>query len=83
MGNEEIIEITHSKKTMASFAFETFMSEFLWMAFSAFAFFYYETEIGLNVLLIGLVFVIYAIWSAVNDPLIGFFHNFHYSFDIR
>jgi GPH family glycoside/pentoside/hexuronide:cation symporter len=79
MENEEI-EITHSKKTMASFAFGTFMNEFLWMAFSAFAFFYYEAEIGLNVLLIGLAFIIYAIWNAVNDPLIGFLTNRPFKF---
>ena len=74
------IEIIHSKRTMISFAFGTFMSEFLWMAFSAFAFFYYETEIGLNVLLIGLAFIIYAIWNAVNDPLIGFLTNRPFKF---
>ena len=53
----QALEITHSKRTMASFAFGTFMNEFLWMAFSAFAFFYYETEIGLDVMLVGLAFV--------------------------
>jgi GPH family glycoside/pentoside/hexuronide:cation symporter len=76
----QTIEIKHSKRTMISFAFGTFMSEFLWMAFSAYAFFYYETEIGLNVLLIGLAFIIYAIWNAVNDPLIGFLTNRPFKF---
>jgi GPH family glycoside/pentoside/hexuronide:cation symporter len=66
------LEIKHPKKIMASFAFGTFMNEFLWMAFSAFAFFFYEGEIGLNVLIVGLAFIIYAIWNAVNDPLFGF-----------
>ena len=66
------IEITHSKKSMASFACGTFLNEFLMMAFFAFSFFYYESEIGLNVWLVGLGYVIYAIWNAVNDPLVGY-----------
>ena len=71
MENNEI-EITHSKKSMASFACGTFLNEFIMMAFFAFSFFYYEAEIGLNVWLVGLGYVIYAIWNAVNDPLVGY-----------
>ncbi|MFX0070897.1 MAG: MFS transporter [Candidatus Hermodarchaeota archaeon] len=74
------IEIKHSKGTMISFAFGTFMNEFLWMAFSAFTFFFYETEVGLNVLYVGIAFVIYAIWNAVNDPLIGYLTNRPFKF---
>jgi GPH family glycoside/pentoside/hexuronide:cation symporter len=66
------LEIKHPKRIMASFAFGTFMNEFLWMAFSAFAFFFYEGEIGLDVVMVGLAFIIYGIWNAINDPLIGF-----------
>ena len=36
-------------------------------------FYFYEVEIGLNVVLIGLAFVIFAIWNMINDPLIGYF----------
>ncbi len=43
MENNEI-EITHSKKNMASFSFGAFINEFLTMAFSAYAYFYYETD---------------------------------------
>ncbi|MHA1718055.1 MAG: MFS transporter [Promethearchaeota archaeon] len=33
---------------------------------------FYETEIGLNIWYVTFGYVIYAIWNAVNDPLIGF-----------
>jgi len=36
-------------------------------------FYFYEVEIGLNVVLIGIAFVIFAIWNMINDPLIGYF----------
>ncbi|MHA1105018.1 MAG: MFS transporter, partial [Promethearchaeota archaeon] len=41
------------------------------MAFIAFGFYFYEGEIGLNVWITGLAYIIFAIWNAVNDPLVG------------
>ncbi len=35
-------------------------------------FHYYEVELGLSVALLGLAFIIFAIWNMINDPLIGF-----------
>ena len=66
------IEVSHSKKEMASFGFGLATMQFLRMAFTAFGFFFYEAEIGLNVWLVGLGFIIFAIWNAVNDPLVGY-----------
>jgi GPH family glycoside/pentoside/hexuronide:cation symporter len=68
----EGVEVFHSRKSIISYSFGAFISEFLAMAFSAYAYFYYETEVGLNSLLCGLAFIIYAVWNAVNDPLIGY-----------
>jgi len=65
-------EIYHSRKSIASYSFGAFINEFLSMAFSAYAYFYYETEIGLSSLLCGFGFIIYAIWNAFNDPLVGY-----------
>ena len=45
----ETIEIKHSKKSMVSYGFGSYISEFFGMAFGAYVFFYYETVIGLNV----------------------------------
>jgi GPH family glycoside/pentoside/hexuronide:cation symporter len=66
------IERTHSKKSMASYGFAKFIEEFLAMAFGAYGFFFYETEIGLNVWLVGFGFITFAVWNAVNDPIVGF-----------
>ena len=68
----ETIEIKHSKKSMVSYGFGAYISEFFGMAFGAYVFFYYETVIGLNVWLTSIGFIIFALWNAVNDPLIGF-----------
>lgn len=39
---------------------------------SAILFYYFEVEIGLPVALLGLAFIIFAIWNMVNDPLAGY-----------
>ena len=64
--------IIHSKKNMASYGCAKALNEFFNMAFMAFGFFFYETEIGLNVWYVGLGFVVFAIWNAINDPLVGY-----------
>jgi GPH family glycoside/pentoside/hexuronide:cation symporter len=69
--NKEIV-IRHSKKNMASYGFGIMSREFIQMAFNVLVFFYYEVEIGLNVWLIGLGLVIFAIYNAINDPLLGY-----------
>ena len=68
-------EITHSKKNMASYGFAKALVEFISFAFTAFGFYYYETELGLDVLLVGLGYVIFAIYNAINDPLVGYLTN--------
>jgi GPH family glycoside/pentoside/hexuronide:cation symporter len=71
MENAEI-EIKHSKSSMASYGFGKFTNEFLNLAFGGYVFFYYETEIGLNVWLTALGYIIFAIWNAINDPFLGY-----------
>ncbi len=76
ISNEEQVKSTKDKKNssliMASFGCGVFLSEFFNAAAGAFGFFYYETEVGLNVWLVSLAFSLYAIWNAINDPLIGY-----------
>ncbi len=55
---------------MADFNFEIFNG-----IYGAFFFIFWETEIGLNVWLVALAYTIYAIWNAVNDPLVGYFED--------
>ena len=57
----------HSKKIMISYNFGSLSREFIAMAFNILVFFYYEVEIGLNVWLIALGLVLFAIYNAIND----------------
>ncbi len=72
--------IQHSKLNMASYGFGKFLNEFIEMAFTSFYFFFYERAVGLNTVLVGVAFTIYAIWNAVNDPIVGYFTNRPYKF---
>ncbi|HWR12021.1 MAG TPA: MFS transporter [Rectinemataceae bacterium] len=58
--------------TMASYGTGKFLAEFLTGAFASLVFKYYETEIGLPAGLVALAIVLYSVWNALNDPLIGF-----------
>jgi GPH family glycoside/pentoside/hexuronide:cation symporter len=40
--------------------------------FNTYVFYYYEVELGLPVALLGLAFVIFAVWNMINDPLVGY-----------
>jgi GPH family glycoside/pentoside/hexuronide:cation symporter len=64
--------IRHSKKEMVSFNTASLPIELIQGVLSLLIFFFYEAEIGLNSLLVGLGIAIYAIWDAFNDPLIGY-----------
>ena len=52
-------------------AYQTF-SQWITGAFGLYVFFFYEVEIGLNVGIAAFALIIYSIWNAVNDPLIGY-----------
>lgn len=80
MNNNEINAITHSKKNMASYGFAKALVEFINFGFTAFGFYFYVSEIGLNVLLVGLGYVIFAIYNAINDPLVGYLTNKPFKF---
>ncbi|TFG14943.1 MAG: MFS transporter [Promethearchaeota archaeon] len=79
MKNENF-EITHSKSNMTSYGFASMSREFIQIAFNTYVFFYYEAEIGLNVWLIGIGLIIFAIYNAINDPLIGYLTNRPFKF---
>ncbi len=74
------IQIKHSKVGMASYGFNSFSRELLRIAFTSFSFFFYESELGLNVWLIGLAFVLFAIYNMFNDPFIGYLTNRPFKF---
>lgn len=66
-----------STKEMISYGLGKFQSEFFLQAFGVVVFKYYETEVKLAPLLTALGLIIYSIWNAVNDPLIGFLTEKH------
>ena len=35
-------------------------------------FYYYQVELGLSVVLVGVAYIIFALWNMVNDPLLGY-----------
>lgn len=78
--SNEIIEVKHSKLNMASYGFGKYLVEFLNMAFGAWAYFFYESEIGLESWIVGLGFIIFALWNMFNDPLLGHLTNRPFKF---
>jgi len=78
MGERTAIE--HSKLNMASYGFGKFLTEFMEMAFTVWLYFFYVRTIGVDSLIIGLAVVVYAIWNAVNDPLVGYLTNKPFKF---
>ena len=60
---------------MASYGVGKFLAEFLTGAFGAVVFKYYETEIGLSAGYAAVATIIYSLWNAVNDPVIGYVTN--------
>ena len=57
---------------MASYGVGKFQAEFFTGAFGALVFFYFEAKLGLATWMVTLAIVIYSLWNAINDPIIGF-----------
>ncbi|MCQ2165325.1 MAG: MFS transporter [Bacteroidales bacterium] len=60
-----------SSGVMMSYGVGRFLAEFLTGAYGIMAFFFYEKEMGLPAIYPTVATIIYSIWNAVNDPLIG------------
>jgi len=61
-----------SKGKMLSYGLAPFLANLTGASYNMLVFYYYEVELGLSIVLVGLSYVIYAIWNMVNDPLTGF-----------
>jgi len=61
-----------SKGKILSYGMAPFISNMTVASYNMLVFYYYEVELGLSIALVGLSYVIYAIWNMLNDPLIGF-----------
>ncbi|MFX0072285.1 MAG: MFS transporter [Candidatus Hermodarchaeota archaeon] len=69
---QEFPEIIHSNLNIYSYGVGEFIYQVFSIAFGAYVFYFYEAEIGLNSWLVALGFILYAIWNAINDPIVGF-----------
>jgi GPH family glycoside/pentoside/hexuronide:cation symporter len=69
---DEIPDILHSNKNIFSYGLGEFIMQTFSIAFGAYVFYFYEAEIGLESWLVAFGFIIYAIWNAINDPLVGY-----------
>jgi len=72
-----------SGKKMASWAFGDIIGYYLGTAYGTFIFFFYEVEVGLPVVLVGIALIIFAIWNAVNDPLVGYLTDKPFKWTIK
>jgi glycoside/pentoside/hexuronide:cation symporter, GPH family len=55
-----------------SYGLGSFGLESLYTVFAGFYMFYYIDELGLAVAMVAIINVIYAIWDAADDPIVGF-----------
>ncbi len=58
---------------MASYGTGKFLAEFLTGGIASLVFKFYETEVKLPAALVAAALILYSVWNAVNDPIIGFF----------
>ncbi len=64
---------SQSTPIMISYSLGNLMSEAFFFIFGTYFYFFYEVEVGLSIWLVSLGYTIYAIWNAINDPIIGVF----------
>jgi len=69
---EEPSEPQSSTGIQISYTIGYFLTTFVGVVFDTRTFIFYETEVGLPVILILGSFIIYGIWNMINDPFIGY-----------
>ena len=73
-------DIEYSSKIYLSYSLGGFLIHFLTAAMAVRIIFFYENVLLLNIVLIGMVFVIFGFWNMINDPIIGFLSDKNYRF---
>ena len=63
----------YSNLTIASFSLFVVIQEMFNIIFGTYVFFFYETEVKLGIVYLFIGYIIYAVYNAINDPLIGYF----------
>ncbi len=70
--DEYMEDKNRSMFTLISYSVINFGSGTVSLFIMAYGLYFYEVEVGLPILLYTLAFVIFSIWDAINDPIIGF-----------
>ena len=68
-------EIKYSSKTHISYSLGSFLDQFYVASFTVRVIFFYENELFLSIILIGIAFALFGFWNMINDPLIGWFSD--------
>jgi GPH family glycoside/pentoside/hexuronide:cation symporter len=77
---KELAKKTHSTVNVVSYSFVEFIMNIFAITFGAYIFYFYEVEVGLSSWLTASGFIIYAVWNAINDPLVGYICDRPYFF---
>lgn len=73
-------EFAYSKGVHMSYGLGGFLDNFFIAAFTVRIIHYYETVVLLDVVLVGIAFVIFGVWNAINDPLLGYLSDKKFKF---
>lgn len=68
-------DLKYSSKVHWSFGLGSFLDQFYVSAFTVRVIFFYENEVFLSIVLIGIAFALYGFWNMINDPLLGWFSD--------
>ncbi len=68
---EKKIDDKFSRKKIFAYGIGQFSDTIALEMFSFFIFTFYYAVVGLNINLITIVFIIWSVWNAINDPLLG------------
>ncbi|MBD3215949.1 MAG: hypothetical protein GF311_25280 [Candidatus Lokiarchaeota archaeon] len=63
---------SHSKLTMVSFNLSGTLTQWVYASMGFFVIFFYETVVGLDILYAMTAFILYSIYNAINDPMMGY-----------
>jgi len=73
--NEKTEQLSYKEPSIIntiSYGSAGFWSMLAYGVFNAYLMFFYESVVGLNIVYVFLAMLIFTIWDAINDPLIGF-----------
>ena len=75
MNRDNSDETKYSSKVHLSYSLGSFFDTFYVASFTVRVIYYYENELFLSIVLIGIAFILYGFWNMINDPIIGWFSD--------